>query len=541
MIMSEEYDAIVVGGGPNGLTCSAYLAKAGAKVLLVEKRCETGGGLYTEELNTPFRFNSHAFYMLLGERVPAHNDLHLQTHVKYIRPEAQTAFLYKDKKSLVFYTDIKKSLKSISAISPQDAKTFENMHSEFEEMFLKIILPQTYVSPLPILELADLLSKTPLGKRLLDISELSPKELIESYGFKDPRIQAAVLYLSCIFGIHPELGGTGYLAPLYFYGMTHSAIVQGGSHSLSSAIQGSIMANGGSIRDASEVEKIVMSNGKAVGVKLKNGDEFRGKAIVSTLNPEQTFLDFVGEKLLPEDLANSVKDWEWEEWSLFTYHLGIKGQPPRFSAGESNPDVNSALTVVVGYESPDDVVKHVKEATSGKLPTVAGHFTCVTSHDPSQASSGPIGPLHTLRWESWAPYKLEQKHWDDLKYEYGQRIYDTLQEYAPNLKEAKILYKFAYSPLDIERRFPDMKRGSFKQGAYISTQMGYLRPNDTCSNCSTPIEGLYIGGASVYPGGMITLGPGYLAANAVTKDLGLKKWWDEPDYVKSARESGYLL
>jgi len=157
-----------------------------------------------------------------------------------------------------------------------------------------------------------------------------------------------------------------------------------------------------------------------------------------------------------------------------------------------------------------------------------------------QASPGPYGPLHTLRWESSSPYALAGQEWDAVKDDYANRCFERWKEYAPNLAAAKVLFKFVYSPLDVERRLISMQRGSIKHGAYTSLQMGYLRPNEHCSSYRTPIKGLYVAGASVYPGGMVILGPGYNAARVVVEDLGAQVWWTPPDYVLRAQEKGYL-
>jgi len=113
-------------------------------------------------------------------------------------------------------------------------------------------------------------------------------------------------------------------------------------------------------------------------------------------------------------------------------------------------------------------------------------------------------------------------------------------EYAPNLKKEKVLFSFGFSPLDTERRLVNMKRGSIKHGSYTMFQMGYLRPNESCSRYRTPVKGLYVGGASTYPGGTILLGSGYNAAKVVVEDLGEKVWWTPPDYVLQAQKKGYL-
>jgi phytoene dehydrogenase-like protein len=541
MKMSEEYDVIIIGGGPNGLTAGAYLAKAGAKVLIVEKKHELGGGLYTEDFGSPFRHNVHAIYMMVAELMPPYLDLGLEErNVTFIRPEVQNAFLFKDGKALVLYTDLERSKASVRKLSEKDADAFERMYREFKDLFYEIIIPSTYVPPVPPVELAEMLGKTELGKKLLDLSEMSPKEIVEHYGFEDPRVKTALLYLGTTWGIHPEVGGVGYMVPLYIYGMMNSALVKGGSHVLSSALQKSVISSGGNILEWAEVKGLILEDGAVKGVKLADGREFRAKGVISTLNPEQTFLQLIGKENLPEDLLKTVEGWQWEEWSLFVINIGIRGDPPKYRAAEFNPDVNGALLAVMGYDDPEDIIRHVKEMEEKKLPSPAGHATCTTKFDSLQAAPGPYGPLHTLRWEGWAPYDIEGKNWDDIKEEYAERCIGLWSEYAPNLKNVKLLFTHAWSPLDIERRLATMRKGSIKHGAYISLQMGYFRPNDRCSCYRTPIKGLYLGGASVYPGGMITLGPGYNSAKVAAEDLGLKVWWSPPDYVTEAAKKGYL-
>jgi len=539
--MASEYDAIVIGGGPNGLTCTAYLAKAGLKVLLLEKKHELGGGLYTEDHGTPFRFNVHATYMLLGELMPPYRDLQLEEKgVVFIRPEAQVGFLHRDGKALVFSTDPSKSAESVRQFSSEDATAFERMYGEFKEMCDECLIPATYVPPLPVAEQMELLDRTPLGKRIAQLSKMTPREIIDSYGFKDPRVQGALLHLATMWGIHPDAGGVGNMVPLYVYRMMNAALVRGGSHSLSSALYGTIIANGGHIVEWADVQSIAVENGAATGVATSDGDEFRGKAIISTLNPNQTFLKLVGKDHLPANLAATMDEWEWEEWSLFTSHLGIKGDPPHYTAAAFNPDVDATLINVIGTESPDDVMRHVKEMEAGQLPEPGGGVTCTSFHDPLQASKGPYGPLHTLRWESSSPFALAGQEWDDVKQEYADRCFEQWREYAPNLKEAKVLFSFVYSPLDVQRRLETMQRGSIKHGAYTSGQMGNLRPSEDCSSYRTPIDRLYVAGASTYPGGMVMLAPGYNAAKVVIEDLGAKVWWSPPDYVDSARKKKYL-
>lgn len=537
----QEYDVIIIGAGPNGLTCGAYLAKAGAKVLILEKRHEAGGGLSTDDLSSPFRYNLHAIYMLMGELMPPYKDLELEKRgVRFLSPHVQIAFVGKNGRSIVFYGDPKKTLEGMGEFSPEDVAPLEKMLHDFEELTHKMLVPMTYVPPVPPVELTIMVGEKPLGKKMLDMAEMTPEEIIESYGFKHPQLKAALLYLACMWGIHPTTTGMGYMVPLYVNRMMHASLIHGGTHTLSSCLLEAFLGNGGKILDWAGVEKISLTNGKATGVILHDNREFKAKTVVSTLNPDQTFLKLLGEASLPWDLAESAKAWQWEEWSFFTLHLGIKGEAPFFTNTETSSDCNRALLSVIGYDTPEVVKKHIEAVCRNEIPEPAGHLTCTTLHDPTQASPGPYGPLHTLRWENWAPYKLDNKHWDKVKGRYSDKVIEVLKQFAPNLAQAKILYRYAYSPLDIERRIATMQRGSIKHGAYIPTQMGYLRPNPDCSSYRTPIPGLYMAGASTYPGGMITLGNGYNAASIIVDDLGLKAWWPIPESVIQARKEGYI-
>lgn len=540
--VGNEYDVIVIGAGPNGLTCGAYLANAGAKTLLLEKKWETGGGLATDDFQTPFRFNLHAIYMMLSDWAPLHKDLELAKHnLKYITPETQIAFHYKDESALVLYLDPEKSAKSVAQFSEKDADRFRKMYADFKEFCDEILIPATYVPAIPGFENLALLNSTPLGQRLVEVSENTPEGIIDLYGFENPRVRAAMLYLSILWGLKPDSTNVGYLVPIWVYRGMNSAIVAGGSHTLSSAIHNSYKKAGGHVLEWASVNKIITENGKAVGVALEDGREFRAKAVVSTLNPEQTFVDFLAPEDAPGDVREAAQKWQWEDVSLFTSHYGIKGRAPEYRSATFNPDVNSALVNIMGIEKPEDVYDAHSDLQAGKLGPIHGHATCTSYFDPHQVSNTQIyGPLHTLRFETWAPYDLNGKDWDYVKQEYSDQCLEAWKEYAPNLNDALVLFDFQYSPVDIERRLADMKRGSFKQGAYTMFQMGYLRPNDQCSQYRTPLDGLYVGGASAYPGGMILFGSGYNAAKVVAEDLGLDVWWSPPDYVLKAQEKGYI-
>jgi phytoene dehydrogenase-like protein len=204
---------------------------------------------------------------------------------------------------------------------------------------------------------------------------------------------------------------------------------------------------------------------------------------------------------------------------------------------------------VMGVESLEEVVSQFRTAQKGKLPSCA-HITNITKFDQSQRPTviqkylpewlAPKG-MNILRIETLAPYNLSEGSWDTLKDQYSEQIRNLLNEYAPNMKDAQSIREYAYPPIYIEMKFPSMKKGSIKHGEYMSTQMGFFRPNDQCSQYRTPIDGYYVCGAGVYPGGMVLLGNGYGAAQVITEDLKLTPWWQTPEYIATAIEKGLVI
>lgn len=540
----EAFDVIIVGAGPNGLVCANYLQRAGLSTLIIEKKHETGGGMYTDDFSTPFRYNLHAIYMMLGEIMPAYKDLELDKYpVQFIYPEVQAAFVTKDGQAMVYYLDDEKTLAEVKKFAPEDEPGLRRLISEFKTMCDEELIPATYGPPMPALELVLMSDKHPTGKMVSELSQMTPQQVIESYNIKHPLVKGSLLYLACKWGLKPDATGATFMVPVYVRQMTKASIIRGGTHSLSAGLYNTLVKAGGKVMDWCEVDKIVTQGGRAVGVHCKDGREFKAnKAVVSTLNPQTTFLKLMDKEVVSRDLRSAIRQWMWEDWSWYTMHLGIKGGPPDFTSAKSNPDVNKALMVCMGYESAEQVLAYVNGFKDGKPASPqSGVLTCTSIHDSTQAATGPYaegkyGPLHTLRYENWNPYDLAGQDWDDIRLKYADEAIASIREYAPNLKDARILFRFSDSPKDCERRLVDMVKGSLKHGAYVTTQMGYLRPNDQCSFYNTPIDGLYVGGASTFPGGMVLLASGYNCAGKIVRDLGANKWWTDPDFVVEAQQ-----
>lgn len=526
------YDAIVIGAGINGLTCAAYLAKAGLKVVVLESRHEAGGGLVTEEFSG-FKFNLHATYHMMAEYMPPYHDFNLKDYgLRYVFPEVQTAFLYKQEKPLIFYRDPKKTVENFKAVVGEgDAKKFERMYGEFKQMTDKVLIPLTYVPPMPPVDMVRALDacNDPMVRKFNEISEMRPIDILEEYGLGS-RAKAAVLSLMTLWGVSP-FEALGYLLPLYVVRMTDAALCLGGSHRLSSALCKALIKEGGEIYEKAEVVKVSMTNGQVDGVYLEDDTFVKGKCVISTLNPKQSFLELFDEGQIDKVLQENAKNWKWEERTFFTVHLGLK-QAPEYTAAQKNPDVNRALSCILGIEEIDELLESIEHIENGKMPQrIEARATCTTIFDRLQ---GPIG-YHTGRLETTVPFDA---NWESIKDDFADKCLETWRAYAPNVLDP--VHTYAYPPTYIEKKFKTMVRGSFKHGSYEPLQMGYFRPNDLCSQVRTPIDGYFVCGSSVYPGGMILAGPGYIGANVICEEFGIKKVWEEPAYVKEARKSGII-
>jgi phytoene dehydrogenase-like protein len=542
--MAQSYDVIIIGSGPNGLAIAAYLSKAGQKVLLLEKRFEAGGGLCTEQVTIPeFYHNTHAVYMMMVDYAPVYPDFQFEERygVSHIHPDLQVAMPLTDGRSLRIYRDVEQTCASIAAFSRKDADSYRDMQNHFGELMKNILGPQTYVP----MEAAPLMAAkaelTELGRALSEYTEKTPEEIV-CERFENEHVRTLMLYMACHWGLDYAQSGVSYMVPIYLNRMANYRLTAGGSHRVSNVLLKSTFEHGGQIRTSVQIKRIIVENGAATGVELDDGTVFMAdKAVVSTIDTHQTFLKYVGEDNLEQDFVDMIRIWQWEKWSLCVQHLAL-AEPPRFKAAESQPDLDKALIYVLGYESLDDLKGHWDAMADGESPEQAGYNCCFPSvHDSFQAPPGRASGLIS----QMAPFDLKEggaERWLNHGYreEVAERHRAILQRYAPNMTRDAVLWTYLTTPADIENKFPNMVHGSYKQGAYHPLQMGFLRPNQDCSQYRTPVQNLYLGGASVAPGGMVLFGPGYNCANAIAEDFGIGKWWQEPEYVTAARENGYV-
>ncbi|MEE8470234.1 MAG: NAD(P)/FAD-dependent oxidoreductase, partial [Dehalococcoidia bacterium] len=455
--MASEYDVIIIGSGPNGLEAGAYLARAGQKVLLLEKRHEAGGGLATEQITLPdFFHNTHAIFHMMVDYAPIYQDFKLeeQYDVRHIFPEVQWAMPLPDGRCLCVYTDVEKTCSSIAQFSQKDAAAYRDMYHECGELMKEIVGPQTYVKPEPAPLAAARMAQSELGNKLTDLAEKTPEDVIDEV-FENDQVKTLMLYAVCHWGLDYSQSGVGYLIPLYFNRMSNYRLVAGGSHRVSNALLKSIFEKQGQIRTSAQIKRIIIENGTARGVELEDGTQIMAsKAIISTIDIHQTFLKLVGEDKLENDFVAMVNAWQWEKWSLLDLHLALE-ERPRFKAADSNPDVDKAFMYVLGYENSDELKKQWDMMATGELPEKAGYIASFPSvHDPYQAPPGRASGLLS----QMAPFDLKEggsEKW--LRYRFREEMAEyqlaTLERYAPNITKDKVMWWNITTPADIQNKF----------------------------------------------------------------------------------------
>lgn len=535
--MEKTFDAIIIGAGPNGLLCGAYLARAGLKVLLLEKRHEIGGGLITEEVTVPnFLHDTHAIYMAMIDYAPAIKDLQLDQNIKWVRPEPTMSMHFSDGKSLSIYPDHERTSKSIAQFSVKDAKTYMEIGPRFAELTDKFLAPATYKMPVPAFEAVAKLDSHEIGREISEYTAQTPQDIVFNL-FENDRVRAIFLYAACMWGVNHDMEGVSYLVPLLINRASQYRLTIGGAHRLGHWLYKSVYKAGGAAWTSQRVKRIIMENGKAAGVELIDGEILHSKIVISSIDPYQTFFKYVGEQHLDKDFAVRLNDYQWESMSHFVYHMALD-DAPQFKCAENNPDIYKTLIHIIGFDTAQQLMDHWKAIKEGELHQ-SGFNCCFPSiHDPKVAPKGK----HTGLMSQHAPYAIkggDANSWYREREANGDRCVEMLERYVPNIRKI-LLRHYITTPLDIENKLWDMAKGSIKQGAYLPLQMGYLRPNEYCSQYATPIENLYMCGASVFPGGLVTLGAGYNAAGRILEDLGIEQWWPKPDIVAKAEELGML-
>ena len=525
--MNSKYDVVVIGGGHNGLVNAAYLARAGKKVLVLERRHVLGGAAVTEEVFPGFKFSvcSYVVSLLRPEII---RDLDLPRHGLEILPLDGTFTPMPSGDYLWRVNDHGQTHREIARHSRLDAEAYDEFGKAMPAIcrFVKPILGMVPPDPTglnpkdlsKLLSLARRFQQLPSDDRynLVQLMTMSAADFLDQWFETD--VLKATMSASGIIGtfLGVRSPGTAYVLLHHYMGEIDGAFrawgfARGGTGGISNAIGDAAVEAGVEIRKEAAVAKIIVKNGRAVGVALTNGDEIYAKAISSSVDPRLTFINFIDSGHLPDEFLDEVRRYKFRG-SSGKVNLALDALPDFKCMSGPGAHLRGAISVSPSVDYMERAYDEAKYGMFSHRPYIDMVIPSLT--DPSVAPPGK----HVMScFVQYAPYKLKPGlNWDELKEDFGNTVIDTVAEHAPNLKNI-ILHKQVVTPLDLERDF-GLSEGNIFQGELSLEQLFFLRPAPGWARFRTPIKNLYMCGSATHPGGGIMGAPGRLSALEVLKD-----------------------
>ncbi len=523
------YDAIVIGAGHNGLTAAAYLARAGLSTLVLERRDIVGGCCVTEEIAPGCRVSTTSYVasMLRPEVI---SELRLADHGLHMIPcDPAIQVPFPDGQVVPWWVDRARAQQEFSKISAKDAARYVQVDHQLKK--LARYLQPFFMEPPPEIDTSSVKGWADMfrvGKRFRGISSAEISQLISfltgslgeflDHNYESEKIKTMFL-ANNVYGKHggPYQPGTaiGLLFHLLsggehelqgFYGH-----VMGGMGSITQALAASGKRLGVEILTSASVAHVEVGNGRARGVILEDGTEFRSRMVLSNADPKRTFLRLVDTKELPEDFLSSVRAIKMDGPCakvnmVLAEEPKFTGTPPQATALE-----RTFYTLVPSLEFAErcyDIAKF------GEIPEQLW-VDCVVSSNADDSLAPPGKHILTC-FVQYVPYHLREGNWDEKRELLGDRVVKKIAEYAPNVPGA-IVARQVLTPLDLERTY-GLTEGNIFHGDLRLEQLFFMRPVPGWSQYRTPIAGLYLCGAGAHPGGGVTGAPGRNAAHQALRD-----------------------
>jgi phytoene dehydrogenase-like protein len=520
--MAKKYDAIVVGGGHNGLVCAAYLAKAGKKVLVLEGRHVLGGAAVTEELYPGFKFSVYSYVVSLF-RPHIIRELELTKHGLEIIPLECSFLPLPDGDSLCRWADPELTRREISRFSAKDAEVYPEFGMAMKRMafFAKRIIDNPAPEPTSM-NPRELLKVLGVGRRMRSLGEdaayLHTKMLtMSAVDFLDLYFESGVLKapmsVSGIIGtfLGVRSPGTAYVLLHHYMGEIDGAFrawgfAKGGTGQLSLSIASAAESLGAEIRTEAPVRKLLVENGKCGGVVLDDGDEIRAGHVFSSLDPRRTFLGMVGSEHLDEDFVRHIERYKFRG-SSGKVNLALDRFPDFTCRPGDGPHVRGDIAIAPSIDYLEKAYDQAKYGEFSQRPYL--NVVIPSLVDPTVA---PPGKHMMSIFVQYAPYNINggPETWPEKREAFGDAVIDTLSEYCPTLKES-ILFRQVQTPWDMERQI-GLTEGNIFQGELSLEQLFFLRPTYGWARYRTPVGNLWMCGSGVHPGGGIMGAPGELAA-----------------------------
>jgi phytoene dehydrogenase-like protein len=542
---AEKFDAIVIGGGHNGLVCAAYLAKAGQNVCVLERRHVLGGCATTEELWPGYKVSTAAYVisLFLPEII---RELKLREYGLKVLPRSPSSFTpLPDGRSLTMGADLALCHREIAKFSMRDAVEYPRYSAFLERVaaVLEPVLSQSAPDPLPLPEewrrigmskrirdgkklwglyraLGELGSDLPQAVELLTGAA---RPILDRWFESD--VLKATLATDAIIGAFLSISspGSAYVLLHHVMGEAGGArgvwgYVQGGMGGLAASLERACHDLGVDVRRESPVRSILTDRGRALGVRLEDGTQLDAQFVASSVDAHLTFEKFLTAEELPAYFREAVARIDYASASA-KINLALT-EPPRFTCLPTDgigphhhgPEHCGTMHIGPSLEYLERAYDDAKYGRPSERPIL--EMTMATSVDRTIAPPGK----HLLSiFVQYAPYKLAEGNWDDLKEKFADRCIETLAEYAPNVPGA-IEHRQVLSPLDLERTY-GITGGNIMQGAMSAHQLFCFRPVAGWADHRTPIRGLYLCGAASHPGGGVLGACGKNAAEEMLRDL----------------------
>jgi len=524
--MSRKWDAIVVGGGHNGLTAAAYLARAGRKVLVLERRHVLGGAAVTEEIFPGFKFSvcSYVVSLLRPEII---RELQLARHGLEILPLDGTFTPMESGDYLWRVDDAAKTFREISRHSRADAEIYGDYGRAMVELgrFAKDILAMTPPDPFsgkladvrPLRDLLDRFRALPELDRhnQLQLFTMSAIDFLDQWFETD--VLKATMSASGIIGtfLGVRSPGTAYVLLHHYMGDIDGAFrswgfAKGGTGMVSESIAAAARGFGAEIRVNSPVKHILVKDNEATGVVLENGDYHLASVVLSSCDPRLTFMRMVGAEHLPPAFVSDVSRYKFRG-SSGKVNLALDGLPDFRALPGHGRHLRGAISISPSVDYMERAYDEAKYGQFSRRPYIDIVIPSLT--DPTVAPPGK----HVMScFVQYAPYDLRGGSWDEQREWFGDTVINTICEHAPNLRD-RILHRQVLTPLDLEREF-GLSEGNIFQGELSLEQLFFLRPAPGWAGYRTPVRRLYLCGSATHPGGGIMAANGRNAANRVLGD-----------------------
>jgi len=526
--MNNMLDAVIIGGGHNGLVCGAYLARAGRKVLVVERRHLVGGAAVTEELWPGYHLSTASYTMaLLQPRIIL--DLELQKHGFEVLKPPPMFMPLGDGRNLVFHDDAQRTWDAIAQFSRKDADAYPRYREHMTrlgQLFRELLFEVP-----PDIEMRgprDLLRLLQFGWRhrkmrdrvydLYDSMTLSAYDYLARW-FESDEMRAALGFYASGGGANSGIRspGSAYVL-LRGYVRDHTTpaggpgFVRGGMGSISKAIAASGAAHGMQVRTDAAVASVEVSGGRATGVVLESGERIPARMVIANASAQTLFRRLLDPAHLPDGFLDEVARIR-DESTVFKLNLALEALPVFKGFDPAQFGFPYPAQVRLG-PSTDYIEKAFDPSKYGDFAR-RPVMTVITPSvlDPTLAPPGK----HVMSiMGQHAPYSLRGRSWDDARDELRDATIDTLEEFAPGFAST-IAHAQVLTPLDFERIF-DLPHGHVHHAELSADQIFFRRPVRNCSDYRTPVRGLYQCGASTHPGGGVTGVPGHNAAKAILSD-----------------------